>query len=590
MLARAADMRRRWPLIGLSILAVASGCMLDADASPDGMDEVGVVPGGKADGSDFSACELDAVPAWLNEGTTVDALIEAGVHSRAARNIIEHRDGADATFGTDDDDLFGDIEEVDDVYYVGPVAIQQLVAAIEARCVAARVEVIFSPQPYDRSHLARVRQLIDGAERSVDIAMYSFSDSGIQQALARAVARGVSVRMIYDGASVDRSDPEGTLSARIEEMGIEVRWVNKVMHHKVAIIDGPRGGDASLAPGSIVVTGSGNWSNSAGTRYDENTLFIHASTELSMRYQREFEHLWENSREFAWSEDIEHVDATPIALESIPDDPSVDALFTSANFRTSYSSRYGATFSVISGENEVADRWVSLILGAQRSIRIASGHLRSRPVAEALMEARRRNPELDIRVYLDGQEFLAESTHEIQVRELEDCLEEAGDSVSRRQTCMDRGFLFSYEVHEAGIDLRYKYYSYRWHYSYAEQMHHKYMIVDESILVTGSYNLSDNAEHGTMENVVVLEGPTHRAIVDAYVANFDAMWITGEGRYDGLMDEVTTGTGDVPIVFPSMALTWEQVNELKRAIRAACPIVDSAEYRDRPEAHRYCDR
>src|SRR5690606_37015653 len=139
-------------------------CALDPDASPDGLDEVGVVPGGKADGSDFSECELAAVPAWLNEGAPVEALIEAGVHSRAARNIVEHRDGPDGTFGTADDDLFDDIQAVDGVYYVGPVAIQQLVAAVESRCVTGRMEVIFSPQPYDRSHLARVRQLIDGAD------------------------------------------------------------------------------------------------------------------------------------------------------------------------------------------------------------------------------------------------------------------------------------------------------------------------------------------------------------------------------------------------------------------------------------------
>jgi phosphatidylserine/phosphatidylglycerophosphate/cardiolipin synthase-like enzyme len=342
----------------------------------------------------------------------------------------------------------------------------------------------------------------------------------------------------------------------------------------------------------VLVTGSGNWSHSAGTRYDENTLVVHANAELAMRYQREFEHLWANSRDFVWQEDIEHVAASPIALESIPDDASVDALFTSANFRAYDSSRYGPTFSVIAGENEVADRWVALILAAERSIRIASGHLRSRPIAEALLEARRRNPALDIRIYLDAQEFLAASTHAGQERDLLECLESAGESVSRRQACMDRGFLFSYAMHEAGMDVRYKFYSYRWHYSYAEQMHHKYMIVDEAIVVTGSYNLSDNAEHATMENVLVLEGERHRGTIDAFVANFEAMWVTGEaeGLYDVLLDDVVMGTDDLPIVFPSMALGWEQVDELKRAIRTACPAVESADYRARPEAHRWCER
>ncbi len=585
-------MQRASIFVGL-ILAAASagGCAMEEELSPDGQDEVGVVPGGKADGSDFSACELGAVVSWLNEGTSVDEVIAAGVHSRAARNIVAHRDGADALFGTADDDLFDDIEEVDDVYYVGPVAIEQLVAFVSARCATGRTEVIFSPQPYATSHLARVRALIDGADRSIDIAMYSFSDAAIASALERAVDRGVSVRVLYDGATADRSDPEGTQSARLESMGIEVRWVNKILHHKLAIIDGPRT-DPADAVRTVLVTGSGNWSNSAGTRYDENTVIVHGNAELSLRYQAEFEHLWGNSRDFVWNEEIEHVPAFSIPTGALVDDPSVDALFTSANFRTSYSTRYGATFSVIAGENEIADRWVALILGAERSIRIASGHLRSRPIAEALIEAQRRNPALDIRVYLDGQEFLAASTHAIQERELEDCLEAAGTSVSRRQACMDRGFLFSYQVHSAGIGVRYKFYSYRWHYSYAEQMHHKYMIVDDRIVVTGSYNLSDNAEHATMENVLVFEGETHRRLIDGFIDNFDALWVTGEeeGRYAALLERVNAPTGDTPIVFASMALGWEQVDALKRAIRAACPAVDSAEYRDRPEAHRYCER
>lgn len=564
---------------------------MDGEASPDGLDEVGVVAGGKADGSDFSACELGAVVGWLNEGTSVEGLIEGGVHTRAARNLVAHRDGADALFGTADDDLFDDIEEVDDVYYVGPVAIEQLVAFVETRCARGHTEVIFSPQAYDESHLARVRELIDGATRSVDIAMYSFRDAAITDALERAMARGVSIRILYDGASSDRSDPAGSTSARLEDMGIEVRWVNKTLHHKLAIIDGPRT-DPAHAVDTVIVTGSGNWSSSAGTRYDENTVVVHGNAELALRYQAEFEHLWGNSRDFVWNEDIEHIPAFTIPTDALVDDPSVDALFTSANFRTYDSSRYGPTFSVVSGSNEVADRWVALILSAERSIRIASGHLRSRPIAEALLEAHRRNPSLDIRIYLDGQEFLAASTHGIQERELADCLEEAGDSASRQQRCMDRGFLFSYQVHAAGIALRYKYYSYRWHYSYAEQMHHKYMIVDESIVVTGSYNLSDNAEHATMENVLVFEGETHRALIDGFIDNFDAMWVTGEedALYDALLARVEAPTGDTPIVFDSMALSWDQVDALKRAIRAACPAVDSSEYRDRPEAHRYCER
>ncbi|MFK7988121.1 MAG: phospholipase D-like domain-containing protein [Sandaracinaceae bacterium] len=578
----------------LSLVLVLGGCAMEA---PDGIDDVGVVPGGKADGSDYSTCELAAVPEWLNEGQDADTLREAGIHSRAANNLVSHRDGADGAFGTADDDLFDDIAEVDGVSWVGPVAIRQLVASIADRCVTVEppsgdVEVIMSPNDYDDSHVARIRELIDGADSSIDIAMYSFRDSSISAALERAVDRGVSIRFLFEKANSDRSDMNGGASGAIEDMGIEVRYINKINHHKFAIIDGART-SLDAADTGILVSGSGNWSNGAATRFDENTVILHGNRELNLRYQREFNHLWDNSRPFTWNETIAPVEAIAIEESDIADDPSVDALFTSANFTVRDSSRYGRTFSVERGLNTVADRWVELISNAQSSIRIASGHLRSRPIAEAIVAAQAANPDLDVRVYLDGQEYISTWVHDEQLSDLDVCLEEAGDSEARQQDCTDRGFLFSYTLHQAGVPVRFKYYSYRWNYSYADQMHHKYMIIDENIVVTGSYNLSDNAEHNTMENIMIFEGDSHRATIDAFIDNFDALWVTGEadGLYGDLMDEIENG-GDTsfPIVFTPMAIDWDQVTALKGAIRDNCPEINSTEFRSNPAAHRYCDR
>ena len=582
----------RTRILGLTLILALTGCMAD---SPDGADDVGVVPGGKADGSDFSACELEAVPSWLNEGPSSQDIRDAGVHTRAANNIAAARDGADGVFGTADDALFADIEAVDAVRYVGPVAIQQLVAASADRCdtpAAGGVEVIMSPNDYDASHLARLRELIEGSERSIDIAMYSFRDSAISAALERAVDRGVTVRFIFETANSDRSNTNGGASGNLEDIGIEVRYVNKIMHHKFALIDGAR---TSLehADTGVLVTGSGNWSNSAATRYDENTLIFHGNRELNLRYQREFNHLWGNARPFVWNEGIADIDAIDITDADITDDPDVDAVFTSDNFRVYESSRYGPTFSVERGQSRVSDRWVQLIAGAQSSIRIASGHLRSRPIAEALLAAQAANPSLDVRVYLDGQEYLSEWAHDDQQDQLADCLQTAGTSTSRQQDCTDRGFLFSYTLHEAGIPLRFKYYSYRWNYSYAEQMHHKYMVIDDETVITGSYNLSDNAEHNTMENDLILTGAAYREVVEAYIANFDALWVTSEtdGLYGQLMDEVESGSNSsFPIVFTPMSIDWDQVTALKRAIRSECSAINSAEFRANPAAHRYCDR
>jgi len=578
----------------LFTIAALSGCAMEAADSPDGIDDVGVVPGGKADGSDYSPCELTAVVDGLNAGPSAEEIYAWGVHRRASNNLASARDGADGVFGTGDDQLFGNIGDVDAVSWVGPVAIRQLVAANQDACVApepAATEVIMSPQNYSESHLARLVELIDGAERSIDIGMYSFRDTAITDALARAVGRGVTIRFVFQSASDHRTSPSGTTSARLEELGIEVRWINKIMHHKFAIIDGPRA-DLSYATEGTLATGSGNWSNSAATRYDENTVIIRGNAELNLRYQREFNLLWDNGRLVVWNEEIAPIGHVEITDADITDDPDVDAVFTSANFRTYESTRYGPTFSLERGRNEVSDTWVELIRGARSSIRIASGHLRSRPIVEALIAAQEANPALDIRVYLDGQEYASEYTDDRQNDELQACLIDAGTSESQQQDCRDRGFLFSYRVHHAGIALRFKYYAYRWDYSYAVQMHHKYMIIDDETLITGSYNLSDNAEHNTMENDLVLTGAAFQSVVDAYIDNFDQLWVTGEeeGRFASYLDEVQNGTRDFPIVFTEMAIDWDQVTTLKAAIRAACPEINSTEYRTNAAAHRYCDR
>jgi len=247
---------------------------------------------------------------------------------------------------------------------------------------------------------------------------------------------------------------------------------------------------------------------------------------------------------------------------------------------------------VVSDRNTVSDRLVELIQGARKSIHIASGHLRSRPVAEALMARWAEDPSLDIRVYLDGQEYISEWYQDEQQKDLEDCLAAAGDSVSKTKKCIDSGYYFSYLVQSKGIALRFKYYCYRWDYHYAVQMHHKYMIIDDRVLASGSYNLSDNAEHNTIENVAIYDRAAFPDLVDAFEDNFEHIWQTGlsEGYYESLVDLIENTGDPIPIVFDSMALGWDQVTNLKQLIRDNCTAVNSQDYRDNPQDHHTCVR
>ena len=74
-----------------------------------------------------------ALVEFLNEGTTTEEVLDydVGLDSRAAGNIIGHRDGGDARFGTTDDDLFDSVAEIDRVRWVGPTTIRRMIKYIE---------------------------------------------------------------------------------------------------------------------------------------------------------------------------------------------------------------------------------------------------------------------------------------------------------------------------------------------------------------------------------------------------------------------------------------------------------------------------
>ena len=540
-------------------------------------------------GNFVDTCPTDSVLALVNDpATDKDALTAIGVFSRGASNVLAIRDGVDGMPGTDDDFAFSSLEDLDNVSYIGASSMDAFTAYGTGSCAS---EIIMSPQYYSESHLARVQELLDNATGSVDIAMYSMSDYATREAMANAAQRGVSVRVLYDGAGVDNKDPEGSRSAELEDAGIEVRYVNKIMHNKFAIVDGPRD-DVTQATTGTLINGSGNWSYSAGTRYDENTVFMKGDEKLVLQYQQQFNHLWANSRTFVWNESIPHVDSVEITDADIDAADGTDAVFTTANFRTYVSATYGPTFARDTDEWTVAQELVDLIWSAESSIKIASGHFRARPIAEAVIAKAAADPHVDIQVYLDGQEYTSAWYYGEEQDDYDDCMAAAIDAGDIAD-CVEIGQHFGRALFEAGVPLKFKYYSYRWDYTYADQMHHKYLVIDDDTVATGSYNFSANAEFATVENVAIYTAERYPALVSQFVGNFDSMWATGdsEGLYDSLLNDIDNGTdATFPIVFAPMALEYAQVESLKDAISANCPDINSDDFRENPGAHRTCSR
>lgn len=111
----------------------------------------------------------------------------------------------------------------------------------------------------------RIKDLMRGAEKSIKVAMYTFTRKDFVDTLVRAKNRGVKVEVIIDrgmaqGASKYAVD-------RLRENGISVKTRNGdgLMHHKFMIIDD-----------KIWVHGSANWTKAAFNKNDDYFI-VHPS-------------------------------------------------------------------------------------------------------------------------------------------------------------------------------------------------------------------------------------------------------------------------------------------------------------------------
>ncbi|MBI3019302.1 MAG: hypothetical protein HYY61_05365, partial [Deltaproteobacteria bacterium] len=256
-----------------------------------------------------------------------------------------------------------------------------------------------------------VIQNISHTQRSMDIAMYNFSSDRIFKALESLKKKRprVHIRMIFDNAAnTEVENPGDTskadMSATLERIGIDVRYVSKIMHHKFVIMDGfPDGleGNEDFSE-TVLLSGSGNFSNRADTTYDENLVEIKNDSQTTTEFQKEFQLMWNYSYDFPGDslqkEREDYVsDLAPSEL--------ITPVFTSQNFKKEPRFK-------LNGNRAASSSLAEAIRTAKTSIYVATGHFRFKPLADALIEAKRENPDLDVKVILDSQEYVSPSEHQ----------------------------------------------------------------------------------------------------------------------------------------------------------------------------------
>ena len=127
---------------------------------------------------------------------------------------------------------------------------------------------------------SQIIKALDEAEKSIYIAMYSFTDDELAAAVLEAYRREVDVRVILEDGKKNENGGEYN-SLHDSGIAIKLATTGSLFHHKFVVIDG-----------SLTITGSYNWSNNADKNNFENVVFISCEA-IAEVYVGKFEEVWD---------------------------------------------------------------------------------------------------------------------------------------------------------------------------------------------------------------------------------------------------------------------------------------------------------
>lgn len=148
-------------------------------------------------------------------------------------------------------------------------------------------EIFFSNEGGRENPSQTIIKEIDKAQKTLEIAMYSFKSVAIREAIYRANLRGVKVTLILDWHK--RAEHDIFLSdwpigiRRLDLGGASNVGGTALMHHKFALIDRDR-------PNQKLIFGSFNWTQ-LQEEYDRSFFLVTGNAELVKSFGREFDRL-----------------------------------------------------------------------------------------------------------------------------------------------------------------------------------------------------------------------------------------------------------------------------------------------------------
>ncbi|GAB4425823.1 MAG: phospholipase D-like domain-containing protein [Chloroflexi bacterium OHK40] len=306
-------------------------------------------------------------------------------------------------------------------------------------------ELVYPDLPGHRMPPAPERALladIEAATRSIELVSFEYNLDSIAEALARARARGVAVRL-----ALDREGLANPVMARwagiVEEAGIPVSWEQSdaFLHSKFVIIDD-----------RLVWTGSWNATINDTYRNNNNLLRITAWP-IVANYAAEFERM--AAGQFGNGK----FGPTPHPQLRLSE------------------TRLENYFSPVEGVKSRVRDWVDQ---ARLSVDVLAFSFTENDVGDALIA--RQQAGVPVRVVFEARNAGGEGSEFARLRSF-------GLAVLEDGNCYT--------------------------------MHHKVIIIDRRVVITGSYNFTARAEEVNDENVLVIE---HPEVARAYLEEFERVY------------------------------------------------------------------
>lgn len=131
--------------------------------------------------------------------------------------------------------------------------------------------------------LHRIQRLIEEAQRTLDLCVFTITDNRIVAKLEEAHKRGIAIRVISDN---DKSSDLGSDLDHLIKIGIDCRFdqTSAHMHHKFAVADN-----------DLLLTGSYNWTRSAASANDEN-IIVTNNPAMVNSFAEKFQEIWAKFR------------------------------------------------------------------------------------------------------------------------------------------------------------------------------------------------------------------------------------------------------------------------------------------------------